>query len=376
MSVADNVIKMAKRKAEEIKTVSKFPAPPIDKINYRAKKEPLFRLLGKNPDISLDDINLAISKMYPDYYIQALEITKGSLIHRTDVDPTSHPVSVSDPLDPAKRKIVERPNMDFFGIMKKRYAIVDNPDLDEPIREQLYDSLPKEALTEGSVELVEKTSEGGSIARWGYHFNGLGREIRQLNKSKTQLNFMVRIVNSFGGQTGIRLQAGALDLFCTNGCTSAELSSQSFGHTIGFDPSQVKKFIEEQVDFFQKRVELWQSWANKEITASQASEFLKKAFPASASEIKKAEEKGFTVGEATSRKMRKMMEQLEAEAEERGHTIWALYSALTNYSSHNSDRFGVKNSANSDNVETTLIEREREVNKVIELPEFKELELA
>ena len=341
MSVADNVIKMAIEEAEKTKTVSKFPAPPIDLVNYRAVKEPLFKRVARFDN----------------------EVNNGGFVYE------EVPASVGS-------YIVRTDNTDILGIMKKRYAIVDNPDLDEPIREQLYDSLPKEALTEGSVELVEKTSEGGSIARWGYHFNGLGREIRQLNKSKTQLNFMVRIVNSFGGQTGIRLQAGALDLWCTNGCTSAELSSQSFGHTVGFNPSQVKTFIEEQVDFFQKRVELWQMWANKEITARQAMEVLKSAYPASASEIKKAEEKGFTVGEATSRKMRKMMEQLEAEAEARGHTVWALYSALTNYSSHNSDRFGVKNSVNADNVETTLIEREREVNKVIELPEFKELAAA
>ena len=341
MNVADNVIKMAIEKAEETKTVSKFPAPPIDLVNYRAVKEPLFKRVARFDN----------------------EVNNGGFVY------DEVPASVGS-------YIVRTDNTDILGIMKKRYAIVDNPDLDAPIREQLYDSLPKEALTEGSVKLVEKTSEGGSIARWGYHFDGLGREIRQLNKSKTQLNFMVRIVNSFGGQTGIRLQAGALDLWCTNGCTSAELSSQSFGHTIGFDPVQVKKFIEEQAKFFQKRVELWQSWANKEITARQAMEVLQSAYPASASEIKKAEEKGFTVGEATSRKMRKMMEQLEREAEARGHTVWALYSALTNYSSHNSERFGVKNSANADNVETTLIEREREVNKVIELPEFKELAVA
>jgi hypothetical protein len=341
MNVADNVIKMAIEKAEETKTVSKFPAPPINLVNYRAVKEPLFKRVARFDN----------------------EVNNGGFVYE------EVPASVGS-------YIVRTDNTDILGIMKKRYAIVDNPDLDEPIREQLYDSLPKEALTEGSVKLVEKTSEGGSIARWGYHFDGLGREIRQLNKSETQLNFMVRIVNSFGGQTGIRLQAGALDLWCTNGCTSAELSSQSFGHTIGFDPSQVKTFIEEQVEFFQKRVELWQSWANKEITSKQASEVLKASYPASKSEIKKAEEKGFTVGEATSRKMRKMMEQLEREAEARGHTVWALYSALTNYSSHNSERFGVKNSANADNVETTLIEREREVNKVIELPEFKELAVA
>ena len=376
MSVADNVIKMAIEEAEKTKTVSKFPAPPIDKINYRAEKEPLFRLLGKNPDISLDDINLAISKMYPDCYIQGLEIAKGSLIRRTDVDPTSHPVSVSDPLDPAKRKIVEMPNMDFFGIMKKRFNIVDNADLDKAIREQLYESLPKETFTNGDVKLVEKTAEGGSIARWSYHFDGLGREIKQLNKSKTQLNFMVRVTNSFGGQTGVRLQATAFDIACSNGCTTADAINVSFGHTAGFSLSSVKEFLEKQVEFFEKRVELWQMWANKEITSDQASEFLKKAYPASPSDIKKAEKKGLTVGEATSSRMRQMMDQLALEAEARGHTVWALYSALTNYSSHNSERFGVRNSANADNVETTLIEREREIERKIELPEFKELAVA
>ena len=62
MSVADNVIKMAIEEAEKTKTVSKFPAPPIDKINYRAEKAPLFRLLGKNPDISLDVSRLLHSR--------------------------------------------------------------------------------------------------------------------------------------------------------------------------------------------------------------------------------------------------------------------------------------------------------------------------
>ena len=34
MNVADNIIKIAIEKAEETKTVSKFPAPPINLVNY------------------------------------------------------------------------------------------------------------------------------------------------------------------------------------------------------------------------------------------------------------------------------------------------------------------------------------------------------
>ena len=67
------------------------------------------------------------------------------------------------------------------------------------------------------------------------------------------------------------------------------------------------------------------------------------------------------------------MEQYERECEQRGSTVWALYSALTFYSSHSEGSFTVKNSANRDNVETTLIQREREVNNVTASESFLEL---
>ena len=92
--------------------------------------------------------------------------------------------------------------------MKKRYAIADNSELDIAVREGLEDSLPKDALQ--SIKLIEKTADNGSVCRWGYSFDGLGRDIRQLTGSKTQLNFRVMIINSFGGQTAIRLQAGKI----------------------------------------------------------------------------------------------------------------------------------------------------------------------
>jgi hypothetical protein len=60
-----------------------------------------------------------------------------------------------------------------------------------------------------------------------------------------------------------------------------------------------------------------------------------------------------------------MMDQFDTEAASRGRTVWALYSALTFYSSHNSERFGVRNSGNVDNEAVTLDQREREVSRVI-----------
>jgi len=280
------------------------------------------------------------------------------------------------PLDPSQgRAIVRTDNNDILGIMKKRYAICNNQDLIVPVQEVLEDTLPKGAMN--NVELMEAVADGGSIARFGYHFDGLGREIRQLTGSKTQLNFMVRVVNSFGGQTAIRLTAGGLDLFCTNGMTSEkELSAENWGHTAGFKPEYIKPWLLDQVAYYETKVETWQKWANREITPEQAEAVLQANYPASDSEQARAEKKGIVAGEVQSKKTRSMMEQFEREIEARGSTVWALYSALTYYSSHNSETFKVKNSDNRDNVERTLIEREREVSRVENSESFQELAVA
>ena len=322
--IVDNLINNAIATAENTTDVV---FPPLEKVNFSAVKTPIF--------IQRDDKRF-----------QIVPPETGQAIIRTD-------------------------NNTPLGVMKKRYAIADNSELDNAVREGLEDSLPKEALQ--NIKLIEKTADNGSICRWGYSFDGLGRDIRQLTGSKTQLNFRVMIINSFGGQTAIRLQAGAEDLYCTNGNTFGSLFAYASGHTARFSPDQVTPFIQKQVEYYELKVQTWQAWANKEINFDQAFKVLQDNYPASESEIKRAEKKGITAGEAKSRKTAQLMEQFEKEAEQRGSTVWALYSALTHYASHSTGSFTVKNSANRDNVETTLIQREREVNNVTASESFLEL---
>ena len=324
----DKIIENLLNKANEIAENTKAVVfPPLEKVNFSAIKTPLY-----------------VRNTTGDYV--PVPNQTGQAIQRTDNNIT-------------------------LGLMKNRYAIADNSELDNAVREGLEDSLPKEALQ--NIKLIEKTADNGSVCRWGYSFDGLGREIRQLTKSPTQLNFIVRVVNSFGGQTAIRLQSGCMDLWCTNTATEAELMATAFGHTASFSPALVKPFIEKQVEYYELKVQTWQAWANKEINFDQAFKVLQENYPASDSEIRRAEKKGFTAGEAKSRKTAQLMEQFEKEAEQRGSTVWSLYSALTHYASHSTGAFTVKNSANRDNVETTLIQREREVNNVTASESFLEL---
>ena len=213
-NIVNNLLSNASAKAEQNEPFEGFP--PLDKCSYNAEFRPMFY------NITKDGIP---NQPFP------IEPEMGRAIVRTD-------------------------NNDILGIMKKRYAICNNEDLIIPVQEALEDTLPKGAMN--NVKLIESTADGGSVARFGYHFDGLGHEIRQLSGSATQLNFMVRVVNSFGGQNAIRVQAGALDLICTNGMTSQkELGAQNWGHTAGFKPEYIKPWLVEQIAFYETKVKVW-----------------------------------------------------------------------------------------------------------------------
>jgi hypothetical protein len=154
-TIAKNLIDNAIVNAENTQAVV---FPPLEKVNFSAIKTPIY-----------------IRNTTGDYV--PVPTQTGQAIVRTDNNIT-------------------------LGLMKNRYAIADNSELDIAVQEGLEDSLPKDALQ--SIKLIEKTADNGSVCRWGYSFDGLGRDIRQLTGSKTQLNFRVMIINSFGGQTAIR----------------------------------------------------------------------------------------------------------------------------------------------------------------------------
>ena len=242
------------------------------------------------------------------------------------------------------RAVTRSDNGGALGVVGARYGIAPNGPIYEMMTEGAEKALPRHALA--GVTLKESSSYGGQFTRIELLFDGLGAAIRQLNGSSTQLLFKIGLTNSFNGSGAVRLFAGAQDLWCTNGCTAGEYTKKAARHTSGFTPEIFAGFIEEQCAEYVTRVRTWQQWASKQITPAEAEAVLNDNTMA-------------------GRKVKNMMEQFEREADARGRSVWALYSALTNYASHNSERFGVRNSGNVDNTAITLDAREREVSKLI-----------
>ena len=123
--------------------------------------------------------------------------------------------------DSGIKHIIREDTKTKLGAVGKKYVIGDNIE----IRNALWEGIEKAFKKSGNLQaiqnpkLIENLSDGGSYCRFGYHFDGLGREIRQLTKSKTQLNFRALAINSFDRQTAIRIQTGGLCLDCLNETT-------------------------------------------------------------------------------------------------------------------------------------------------------------
>ena len=218
-----------------------------------------------------------------------------------------------------------------LGVVGERYAIAQNGDLAAKLAEGCEAALPTRALQ--NIELRESISRNGRFTRFEYSFPEIGADIRQLTGRSTSLKFRVAVVNGFGG-TSIRCNAGAIDWYCDNGMTFGEFETSVFRHTSGFNPNKVKAFVTAEAELC-------------------------------------LEEAGMA-----GRTIKRVMQQLDAEAAERGMTTWAVYSALTYRSSHNSERFGVRNSSNIDNVAEVLDRREREVGQLISHPAMARIGMA
>jgi hypothetical protein len=241
-------------------------------------------------------------------------------------------------------------NGDALGVVGARYGIAPNGPIYEMMKAGAESALGRHEMA--GVELSEKSSYGGQFTRIELTFPGMGADIRQLTGSSTQLLFKIGLTNSFNGSGAVRLFAGAVDLWCSNGCVSGEYTRKAARHTSGFTPEIFAGFIEEQAANFKTRVRTWQAWAQNTMTPAEAEAVLNDAGMA-------------------GRKVKNVMQQFENEAAARGRTVWAFYSALTNYASHNSERFGVRNSGNVDNVAVTLDGREREVQRIVDGDAFQ-----
>jgi len=167
----------------------------------------------------------------------------------------------------------------------------------------------------------------------------------------------LRIVALHGvdGLCSNQVYFGAIDFFCTNGQITGEHDKIRKKNTSGFSIGGFLREIENMDFDFKRHTTKLQEWASTPLNYINVRDMLHS--------LMKSERKGD-----------KMLGLYGREASRRGHNLYALYSAFTNYSTYADEHNGFKErNTGKDTKAVTMWKREEEVSKWVSSPQFKAL---
>lgn len=237
----------------------------------------------------------------------------------------------------------------LLNIVGQTYKVVHNRELFTGIEHTISELLTADQL-EG-VLVKDKAAHYGRVCFREYIFPRISCRVG--GSTRSDIAFRLIVQNGYGG-SALRIHAGAIEFYCTNGLISGEYSSAYRRHTQGIAIQGIGNVVSKALLQFSADTHTWKEWANKPVKHEAAMSLFRSL--------------------ATSNKVKdNLMAQYLRETDHRGNSVWTVYSALTYYASHNDGDFAVKTSPGQDNEATTMLGRELHVAKWLQLPEWQAL---
>ena len=241
------------------------------------------------------------------------------------------------------------------GVVGDKYKVTQMRDFTDATERMLMDALPNDKFKD--MEINDTMSHGSAVRCRKYTFPAFSKPI-ETRKHQTEVALTVALVQSYDGSTSNGFVTGLLDFFCTNGMISGDYTKGNKRHTSGFNLTNFILDMDKVVKDFYNDIQRYQIWAGTDIPVIQAEGTIE-SLPGMSDRLAKG-----------------IKDQYLTEVQTRGSNVWALASALTYYSSHNSEEFPIKGSAANDNVARALLDRSRKVNTWLRSSVFQNLLLA
>ena len=263
-----------------------------------------------------------------------------------------------DYLKADKRKAVVRSDTgDFIGNHSKRYKTIPHIDLYKKHTEKLLDS----NLGGGALEVIDQTWDNGAKARRTIHFLDHKTEV----KNNDNICLRSDIFNSIDGSWAFQTFTGAFRSLCLN---TLVFGGQKFyherrKHTSGLNVNSALSKISNTLDIYTNQSDKFKKWSNAKVTDAQVIQLL-------ANTVAKKESKTVAtlslhdiMGDDLYKKdvynkdlvntnlCDYLYYRYQQEQGSLGQTLWALYNAVTHWSTHTDETF----------------ERENKKGKVIEI---------
>ncbi len=224
-----------------------------------------------------------------------------------------------------------------LAIVGHGYQVVQNKDLFRHIEDQFIQSFSPEEI-EG-VRVRDSMSYSGRACLREYQFPN----VRCDSPGVSDIAFRTIVKNGFGGSS-IVLYTGAIDFFCTNGMISGKYDCMYARHTKGLRITDITKRVRRSIDVFYSNAATWMQWYGKRITDEEVEAFLNDRY----SELL----------------AKKLLRQYRIEVQSHGPNMWALYSTMTYYATHDEGDFTTRKTG-VDHSAVTLLKREEVVQAVI-----------
>ena len=241
------------------------------------------------------------------------------------------------------------------GVVGDKYKVTQMRDFTDATERMLMDALPNDKFKD--MEIHDTMSHKSAVRCRKYTFPAFSKPI-ETRKHQTEVALTVALVQSYDGSTSNGFVTGLLDFFCTNGMISGDYTKGNKRHTSGFNLTNFILDMDKVVKDFYNDIQRYQIWAGTDIPVIQAEGTIE-SLPGMSDKLAKG-----------------IKDQYLTEVQTRGSNVWALASALTYYSSHNSEEFPIKGSAANDNVARALLDRSRKVNTWLRSSVFQNLLLA
>jgi hypothetical protein len=240
-----------------------------------------------------------------------------------------------------------------LNVVGSNYKLVHNKELFTSVEDTLRKKMHGSALRD--VQVTDKVAGWGRVCLREYVVPNI--QCKLTHGAKSNIAFRLIVQNGYGG-SALRLHAGAIEFFCTNGMISGDYQSTYNKHTSGLVVSGVSQSVESALQAFARSKDTWQQWADTPVKHHDAMALFRQL--------------------ASSDKLREnLSHQYMREADERGSNLWAVYSAMTYYASHADGEFSLRETVKAQNTEaSTMLQRELTVAKWVASPLWRKLEHA
>jgi hypothetical protein len=175
--------------------------------------------------------------------------------------------------------------------------------------------------------------------------------------TRSAIAFRMIVQNGYGG-SALRIHAGAIEFYCSNGMIRGEHQSTYRKHTSGLIVTGVGRAVRNALETFAESQQVWKRWAQTPVKHQAAMDLFR--------EIAGSEQL-----------TQNLLDQYMRERDVRGDNLWSVYSAMTYYASHADGNFKFRATVNEqDSVASRMLHRELNVARWVETPQWKQLEEA